>query len=166
MGMSGEKILFRGEHFNLEVIECDRKTTKVKINDTDLLAYVDRSLPRQARSREIRIKLEQWFRLMARETFTETADYYKAKLGVEYRAIRIKNQKTRWGSCSQRGNLNFNWRLVMAPIEIIDYVVVHELCHLVYMDHSKDFWRLVESLLPDYRQRKGWLKENGMRLRL
>lgn len=78
--------------------------------------------------------------------------------------ITIRSQKTRWGSCSSKGNLNFNWRLIMAPGEVLDYVVVHELCHLVYMNHSAMFWKLVEEILPDYRKQRQWLKENGRML--
>ena len=75
--------------------------------------------------------------------------------------IVIKEQKKRWGSCSVKGNLNFNWKLVFAPPEITDYVVVHEMCHLKHMNHSKEFWREVERILPDYKERRKWLMEYG-----
>lgn len=84
--------------------------------------------------------------------------------GGSYKKITIRNQKTRWGSCSQTGTLSFNYRLMMAPPEIIDYVIVHELCHLTYMDHSKAFWDKVGSHMPDYARRKNWLKEHGSKL--
>ncbi|MBQ8597165.1 MAG: M48 family metallopeptidase, partial [Lachnospiraceae bacterium] len=83
---------------------------------------------------------------------------------VTYEDIRIKDQKSRWGSCSSKGNLNFNWRIVMAPEPVCDYVVIHELCHLVHLDHSERFWKLVESICPGYEQYKKWLKTNGSRL--
>ena len=78
--------------------------------------------------------------------------------------IRIKNQKSRWGSCSAKGNLNFNWKIIMAPEEVLDYLVVHELCHLKYMNHSKEFWSLVASILPNYREQEQWIEENQRRL--
>jgi hypothetical protein len=78
--------------------------------------------------------------------------------------VVIKDQKTRWGSCSKKGNINLNWRLIMAPLHVIDYVVVHELCHLKVMNHSKDFWNLVESIQPNNHERRRWLKVNGNRL--
>jgi predicted metal-dependent hydrolase len=78
--------------------------------------------------------------------------------------LRIADQKTRWGSCSAKGTLSFNWRLYLAPPEVLDYVVVHELCHLIHMDHSTAFWALVSSILPDYRERRRWLKVNGSSL--
>lgn len=78
--------------------------------------------------------------------------------------MRIKEQKTRWGSCSKKGNLNFNWRIILAPPGILDYVVVHELSHLVYMDHSKNFWHTVSEYMPDYKNARLWLRKNGERL--
>lgn len=81
-----------------------------------------------------------------------------------YRAIHVKNQQTLWGSCSSQGNLNFNWRLIMAPQEMSDYIIVHELCHTRYLNHSKPYWRLVESLCPDYEEAEKWFREYGFLL--
>lgn len=90
--------------------------------------------------------------------------YYAQLLQVDYGRITIRNQKSRWGSCSSKGNLNFNCLLMLTPPEIIDYVVVHELCHRKEMSHSARFWNEVEKVLPDYRERRAWLKEHGGRL--
>ena len=90
--------------------------------------------------------------------------YYAEKLGVSYGKITLRQQKTRWGSCAANGNLNFNWLLILAPPEVLDYVVVHELCHRREMNHSQAFWKEVEKILPDYRERQKWLKDNGWRL--
>lgn len=106
--------------------------------------------------------LEKQYRSLARECITRRASYYAAQLGVTYSSIRIAEQKTRWGSCSSRGTLSFHWRLVLAPPAVMDYVVVHEVCHLIHMDHSPDFWAEVESLMPDYKVYKIWLKKNGL----
>lgn len=89
------------------------------------------------------------------------AAHYAGRLNVSYGRITIRNQKTRWGSCSSKGNLNFNCLLMLAPDEVIDYVVVHELCHRIEMNHSKAFWDQVESILPDYKERRKWLKDHG-----
>ena len=86
-------------------------------------------------------------------------DYYAAQMHVSYGRIAIRCQKTRWGSCSQKGNLNFNCLLMKLPPEIIDYVVVHELCHRLQMNHSPKFWAEVEKVLPDYKKYRKWLKE-------
>ena len=102
----------------------------------------------------------------ARKIFEAKVAYYNQFTGGNYTSITIRDQKTRWGSCSGRGTLSFNWRLILAPPEILDYVVVHELCHLTHMNHSKEFWELVESVIPDYKTKRKWLKENGHTLRL
>ncbi len=102
----------------------------------------------------------------ARKIFESRVTYFHQFTGGNYTSITIRDQKTRWGSCSGRGTLSFNWRLILAPPEILDYVVVHELCHLTHMNHSKEFWGFVGSVIPDYKIRRKWLKENGHTLRL
>lgn len=99
----------------------------------------------------------------ARSIFTQKAAYYARLIGVTYGRISIREQKTRWGSCSAKGNLNFNWKLVLMPPEILDYVVVHELAHRLQMNHSAAFWAEVGKILPDYRERRQWLKVNGQK---
>ena len=95
------------------------------------------------------------------EYIPKRVEYFAPKIGVRYGRITIRNQKSRWGSCSSKGNLNFNCLLMLTPPEIIDYVVVHELCHRKEMNHSFQFWALVEKVLPDFRERRKWLDENG-----
>lgn len=87
--------------------------------------------------------------------------YYAQVMGVSYNRVTIRAQKTRWGSCSARGNLNFNWKLILMPLEVLDYVVVHELAHRIEMNHSDRFWVQVEKILPDYQERRRRLKEYG-----
>jgi hypothetical protein len=89
---------------------------------------------------------------------------YAHQMGVTYGRITIRNQKTRWGSCSAKGNLNFNCLLTQVPESVLDYVIVHELCHRIEMNHSKKFWNLVEKTMPDYKVHKQWLKEHGAEL--
>lgn len=110
--------------------------------------------------------LEQRYRQAAREYFPSRVAYYEQIIGVTHASIRIRDQKTRWGSCSAKGNLNFNWRLMLAPPRVLDYVVVHELCHRKEMNHSKAFWDAVGTVLPDYVQLRKWLKDNGRKLTL
>ena len=117
------------------------------------------SLPKEERA-----ALEKKYRSAARILFAERVRYYEPLLPAGHRevaGIRIAAQKTRWGSCSSTGTLSFNWRLMLAPPQVLDYVVVHELCHLCEMNHSPAFWSLVGSILPDYKVRRKWLTDNG-----
>jgi predicted metal-dependent hydrolase len=100
-------------------------------------------------------------RLGARELVSALAEEEAERLGVSYERIRIGGQRTLWGSCSARGTLSFNWRLVLAPLEVLDYLVVHELCHLRVPNHSKRFWKLVEGQRPHWREQRDWLRDYG-----
>lgn len=100
----------------------------------------------------------------ARDIFIRKVEYYARILQVTYGRITIREQKTRWGSCSGKGNLNFNWRLIFAPEHVLDYVVVHELAHRREMNHSGAFYAIVESVLPDYRASRKWLRDHGRTL--
>ena len=101
----------------------------------------------------------------AKEIITARVKHWAPVLNLEYRRIFVKDQRTLWGSCSGRKNLNFNWRLAAAPPEALDYVVIHELCHLREMNHSKRFWDLVGAACPDYKARRKWLRDNCALLR-
>lgn len=102
--------------------------------------------------------VKDWYRQQAKALVAERVEFYRKQLGEEVQTVRIKDVRSRWGSCSSKRNLNFNWRLVMAPLEAVDYVVVHELCHLKEMNHSPAFWKLVEEIMPDYQRQRDWLK--------
>ncbi|MFN2468175.1 MAG: M48 family metallopeptidase [Gaiellaceae bacterium] len=105
--------------------------------------------------------VERWYRREARERLTEACQREARRLGLEYGAVAVRDQSTRWGSCSSRGTLSFSWRLVIAPAPVLEYVVVHELCHLRHPNHSKAFWRLLEEARPQWRAQAGWLREHG-----
>ncbi len=105
-------------------------------------------------------------RQAAREYFAERCRYFLQFTGGSYSRITIRDQKTRWGSCSSTGTLSFNYRLMFAPPRVLDYVVVHELCHLTHMNHSREFWNLVASVMPEYKTYRNWLKEHGRELNI
>jgi predicted metal-dependent hydrolase len=104
---------------------------------------------------------EEQGRREARARISLIAQSEAVALGVEYTRLTLRDQRSRWGSCSSKGTLSFNWRLVLAPHDVLDYVVVHEICHLVELNHSARFWRLVEQRRPAYRDSKHWLDEHG-----
>jgi predicted metal-dependent hydrolase len=108
--------------------------------------------------------VERWYRTEARRVLRERVLAHAATLGVEIGRIAVKDTRSRWGSCSSKGNLNFSWRLLLAPWEVLDYVVAHEVAHLKEMNHSPRFWAIVEQLCPDYRVHRAWLRTHGASL--
>ncbi|OEF97404.1 M48 family metallopeptidase [Desulfuribacillus alkaliarsenatis] len=116
------------------------------------------------RSEILRGLFKQWYIKQGMQLLVERLDFYTKQMGVSPTKVVFKEQKKRWGSCTSKGAIYLNWRLMMAPITIIDYVIVHELAHLKHLNHSKDFWYLVQSILPDHKERRNWLKLNGATL--
>jgi predicted metal-dependent hydrolase len=151
----GEAFPYLGEDHEIVV---ERRSASAVTDESFRLAahHVDQTSVRRA--------LETLYRRLARAQFEERADHFASEMGVAYEGIELRNQRTRWGSCSTTGTLSLNWRLVMAPEDIVDYVVVHELAHLVEANHSRQFWQLVETQLPDYQRRADWLDENSAQL--
>lgn len=132
---------------------------------TDYKSYPYTMLLTAAEQKRLQI-LESRYRKAAREVFTARVAYYHKFTGGSFTSITIRDQKSRWGSCSSRGTLSFNYRLLFAPPGVLDYVVVHELCHLTHMNHSKDFWNMVGHIMPEYKTCKTWLREHGHQLTL
>jgi predicted metal-dependent hydrolase len=108
--------------------------------------------------------LERWYRIQARTEIAPRLTKATETLGKPHTSLAIRSQRTRWGSCSSTGAMSFNWRLLLGPEPVLDYVVWHEACHLVVMDHSQRFWALVERHVPDYREHRTWLRRNGAAL--
>ena len=108
--------------------------------------------------------LERWYRRQARAEFGARLDAVTALHGTPYHGLTIRSQKTRWASCSSKGHMSFNWRLLLAPEAVLDYVIEHEVCHLEVMDHSPRFWGLLESRAPEWREHSAWLRRYGSTL--
>jgi len=109
----------------------------------------------------IRSLLKTWYKEQASRLLSHLTAEWSQKLGVKPKRIFIKDQKTRWGSCSSLSNINYNWRIIMAPAEVINYLIVHELCHLKVPNHSSDFWQMVGMYIPNFKACRNWLKING-----
>ena len=151
----GEKFFFLGKSYALQYTGAKKSTLRLWGEKLQLAKSV------QGKAEFL---IEKWYKKEARQIFTERAEFYAQKYGFDYAKIKLSSAKRRWGSCSSIGNINLTWRLVMAPLDIIDYVIVHELCHLREQNHSKKFWAQVAAILPDYKERRKWLKENSARL--
>jgi predicted metal-dependent hydrolase len=113
---------------------------------------------------EAKPALERWYRRSARAEFAARLDRACAVAGQSYTTLTIRGQRTRWASCSRGGSMSFNWRLLLAPEPVVDYVVWHEVCHLEVLDHSRRFWKLVGRYCPDYREHAAWLRRHGATL--
>lgn len=158
--VSGAKIPFRGRRMRLTVKIVAGKQI-VTYYRNGFIVEVPKSIPSDDRDATIRYTLELWLRRRVENDAEGFARRYSRKLGQEPKAVRIKDQKHLWGSCGKDRVVNLNWRLVFMPKTILEYAVVHELCHLEHRNHSEAFWRLVKRLLPDYEVRKAWLERNG-----
>ena len=102
-----------------------------------------------------------FYREKGKVRVSERVDFYQGRIGVTPSSVRIIELKNRWASCSDKGNLNFHWKIMMTPMKILDYIVVHELVHLVHPNHTEAFWNGLDKVLPDYKERKEWLRVNG-----
>lgn len=157
--ISGEAYPYLGRNYRLKVLEGS--FSPIKLIQGRLVA----TLPDGAkRTNLVRDAVIRWYKFNALRKIKEKVRRYSKVMGVEPKSIAIKTFKSRWGSCSPKGDLEFNWIIVMAPNRIVDYVVIHELCHLKQLDHSPKFWKEVERVMPDYAEHKEWLKVNSGRL--
>ena len=151
----GELFMFLGENYPLTVQQGPKN--HVEFNGQSLSV----SYKKTAHVRDqVQSLLLKWYKERAKDIIPDRVVIHAEEMDLDYNDIRIKTLKTRWGSCSSLRNLNFNWVLMMAPIQVLDYVVIHELAHLVHMNHSKAFWAVVETYCPDYKTHIKWLKDN------
>lgn len=157
--VSGTSLPYRGADLPVQVRDGVSRRADVALSGAVLLVYRPVAAPT-----DLRALLEGWYRARARTILTAAVADRGQQIGVTHNGISIRDQRTRWASCSSRGTLSFNWRLVMAPPDVLDYVVVHELVHLIEPNHSPAFWHTLERWCPEYRKQRDWLKENRERL--
>lgn len=154
----GSPILYRGLEYELKIVREARRTVAGALNGATLTLR----LPQKA---EVRPALEHWYRVQAAALIPTRVVEVASRIGAPpYSGISVRAQKTRWGSCSSRKRLSFNWRLILAPPPALDYVIVHELTHLRHPNHAPAFWQSVAADCPDYTTWRAWLKTNGVRL--
>lgn len=161
---SGSFLPYLGRLHRLAVNVGNGNSARVIRNDGEIVVILPPGLYGDvSRIREI---LRRWYRGQAHREIIPRVCSYAQLLSVGFNRIAIKDQRTVWGSCSRKGNLNFNYRLVMAPEKVLEYIIVHELSHLKEPNHSPRFWKVVESVMPDYRAVRKWIKEYGHELTL
>ena len=152
----GDTFLLLGKEYGLTLVKPQRPALKFENGFT---------LGDTAQSRGEHF-FTQWYKEQAHKIIAERVRVFSAQYGFSPKQVKISSARTRWGSCSPDGTLNFTWRLVMAPLDVVDYVVVHELAHLRVKDHSSRFWREVEKVMPEYKERRKWLRVHGEKLSL
>jgi predicted metal-dependent hydrolase len=160
--VDGGSVPYLGQELTLRLrVEPGRVRSHVARRGHELRAAVP-----SAGQAAVREALERWYRRQARQEVAARLDAATARAGTDYAGLSIRGQRTRWASCSSRGAMSFNWRLLLAPAEILDYVVEHEVAHLEVLGHSRRFWAVVARRCPDYRRHERWLRRYGSTLRL
>lgn len=160
---TGHDFLFLGQNYPLIVEKKDYLMTRVSFSGDKWEVRANAATTEKM----IKNKLVQWYRKQAGEVLGGRVFHYSRVMGLEPQKITVKTQKRLWGSCNHHGrSINLNWTLIMAPLSVIDYVVVHELCHLEVPNHSQRFWRKVAKFMPDYKKSEEWLKHNAALMRL
>jgi len=155
--VNGEGFLYLGDRYRLQIIKNQEEPLLLK----GKYFYLLESHLHKAREAFI-----DWYKERAFEKISERVKFYANIKGCTYNKISITNAQKRWGSCSPSGNLSFSWKIIMAPLSVIDYVVIHELTHLDELNHSKRFWSKVKALMPNYEEKERWLRENGHMLNI
>ena len=156
MNDSDSDYLFLGNIYPL--IKVYENPNKIDFNGTEFITSIENQ-------DKFKASLKSWYKIKFKEIAIPRLNYFSDKYNLKINQVRFKNQKTLWGSCSSKNNINLNYLLVMAPMIVIDYVIIHELVHTVHKNHSENFWNAVEAIMPDYKKAKKWLNKNGYKLR-
>lgn len=152
--IEGEDFLFLGQTCHLHFVD-------VGISKIDFDGRIQLPRTKESQAREL---IEDWYRAQARKVITKNIERRVSEMGCRPSGLRITGARQRWGSCGIRGALNFNWRLVMAPPDIIDYIVVHEMAHLKFRGHGRDFWHFIGQFVPRHKEMQQWLRDNSARM--
>ena len=157
--VDGETFTYLGKDYELKVLPGIDPNPRLRGDRIEV--HVPLGLPPDRSSRSVRAAFLRWYKERAEAVTSERTRHYAALMNVRPHRILLRDYKSMWGKCTAAGAITYNWKLVMAPRDIVDYIVVHELAHLHHLDHSPRFWKQVEAVLPDYRERRTWLRQNG-----
>ena len=161
--VNGESFMYLGRNYSLQIHidETLQNNSRVKLFRGKFHVYVN-----EKNDDLIKAAMEDWYREKTEEQVKKRIKYYQKFFSKKPNSIKIKEQKKRWGSCTSKDDLLFNWRCVMAKSTALDYIIVHEMCHMYYKNHSQEFWDLVASVISDYEVRKEWLRDYGIKMDL
>lgn len=159
---NGYKLLYLGIQLKLELSYEKTDNCNFFIDNGSFKVYFDDNIALDEDT--IKNHIIDIYKKQAKKVLIERTKIYSKLINENPLKVTVKSQKTLWGSCSSKRNINYNYKIIMAPMEVVDYIVVHELCHLIHMNHSKQYWNTVQSILPDYKIRRRWLKDNGFKL--
>lgn len=165
--IDGDNIYYLGSPYTLR-INNNKFLSKnsIYLKENEFIVDISSHIGISNRRNVIYELLKEWFITSGNKKIKERLNIYSKILNIYPENIKVKEQKTTWGTCSSLGNIYINWRIFLAPIDIIDYVLVHELCHLKHMNHSKEFWNLVESVIPNYKNKRKYLRDNSNKLKI
>jgi len=156
----GEIFQYLGENYPIEIVQdIDINQDRAAIKGDKLIIYV-----KQHEDERIKQALKRFYYQQCKTLVEKRIRFYQSSFKLKPRSIRISDDKTRWGTCDSKLQLTFNWKLAMAPLDVIDYIVVHEMCHMVHLNHDRSFWRLVGKMLPDYKEREIWLAQSSWKM--
>lgn len=156
----GEEFLYLGKEYPILIlVNGEEKQDYVIFKEDKLYIHV-----KEHNEERIKQALKRFYYKQCKAVVEKRIKLYQSEFKVKPRGIRISDNKSNWGSCNSRYELTFNWKLAMAPIEVIDYVVVHEMCHMIHLNHERSFWRLVGKIIPDYEERKAWLARSSWKM--
>jgi predicted metal-dependent hydrolase len=164
--VSGEKLPYLGRFYRLKVEKLSGEEASLQFKHGVFYYRIPSKFDNEARVKNGIALYREWLKTHGDQKIQERITLYEKKMGVTPNKVVLKEQKIRWGTCTPVGNIYLNWRIAMAPMKIIDYLLVHEMAHLKYPNHSKEFWKVVYSVLPDYEERKEWLRVNGPTLQV
>lgn len=158
----GEKFLYLGQELPIYITRVEGLQQNIaELDKACLKIYV-----KENEEEQIQEALKRFYYQHCKAIIEKRVQYYSALIKVKPKSIRLTDNKSNWGTCNSKKELSFNWKLIMAPIEVIDYVVVHELCHIHHMNHDRSFWRLVGKYMPDYEKRRAWLSHSNWKMTL
>ena len=162
--VSGEGFAYLGRNYRLKVL--NGKLKEVQFKNGKLVVHIPKEYSKRKKENTVKKFLEEWYQERALVKLQEKTKRLARKVGVEPKSVTIKSYKGRWGSCNTKQELFFNWNIIIAPNRIVDYVVLHELVHIIHHDHGKAYWKLLKSVSPEYEDCKMWLKVNGRNLKV